>query len=105
MSPRMGSKRETYDAIHYIVPHVRAPGQRSAVCLTGFPAARRGFLRDLEEGGWTQEIFCREVSPSIFSSGFRNRCSVGVLAGVMAWGFAAVSQAQDKDAKGSEATQ
>src|ERR1035441_985411 len=41
----------------------------------------------------------------MFSSGFRNRCSVGVLAGVMAWGFAAVSQAQDKDAKGSEATQ
>src|ERR1035441_7876216 len=64
MSPRMGSKRETYDAIHYIVPHVRAPGQRSAVCLTGSPAARRGFLRDLEEGGWTQEIFCRRATSS-----------------------------------------
>ena len=37
----------------------------------------------------------------MFSAGFRNRCSVGVLAGVMALGFAAVSQAQDKDAKGA----
>jgi len=41
----------------------------------------------------------------MFSAGVRNRCSVGVLAGVMALGFAAVSQAQDKDAKGSEASQ
>src|ERR1700675_1905830 len=38
----------------------------------------------------------------MFSAGFRNRCSVGVLAGVMALGFAAVGLAQDKDAKGSE---
>src|ERR1700682_3339402 len=43
----------------------------------------------------------------MFSAGFRNRCSVGVLAGVMALGFAAVGlakdgMAQDKDAKGSE---
>ena len=37
----------------------------------------------------------------MFSAGFRNRCSVGVLAGIVALGFAAVSQAQDKDAKGS----
>src|SRR5260370_7446928 len=41
----------------------------------------------------------------MFSAGFRNRCSVGVLAGVMALGFASVSQAQDKDAKRSEGTQ
>ena len=38
----------------------------------------------------------------MFSASFRNRCSVGVLAGVMALVFAAFSQAQDKDAKGSE---
>src|SRR6202795_4920894 len=38
----------------------------------------------------------------MFSAGFRNRCLVGVLAGVMALGFAAVGLAQDKDAKGSE---
>ncbi|MGD0600113.1 MAG: GWxTD domain-containing protein [Terriglobales bacterium] len=38
----------------------------------------------------------------MFSAGFRNRCSVGVLAGVMALVFAAFSQAQDKDAKGSD---
>ena len=38
----------------------------------------------------------------MFSGGFRNRCSVGVLAGMMALGFAAVSQSQDKDAKGSD---
>src|SRR5580658_1065829 len=31
----------------------------------------------------------------LFSAGFRNGCSVGLLAGVMAWGFAAVSEAQD----------
>src|SRR5260370_36501045 len=41
----------------------------------------------------------------MFSAGFRNRYSVGVLAGLMALGFAVVSQAQDKDAKGSEGTQ
>ncbi|MGD0507477.1 MAG: GWxTD domain-containing protein [Terriglobales bacterium] len=43
----------------------------------------------------------------MFSAGFRNRCSVGVLAGMIALGFAAISQAQDqdKDAKGSEGTQ
>src|SRR5208337_2223294 len=35
----------------------------------------------------------------MFSAGFRNRCSAGMLTGVMALGFAAVSQAQDKDAK------
>jgi len=39
---------------------------------------------------------------SAFSAGFRNRCSVGVLAGVMALGFAVVGLAQDKDAKGSD---
>src|SRR6202521_4431878 len=38
----------------------------------------------------------------MFSAGFRNRCSVGVLAGVMALGFAAVGVAQDKDGKGSD---
>jgi len=38
----------------------------------------------------------------MFSAGFRNRCSVGVLASVMALGFAAVALAQDKDAKGSD---
>ncbi len=38
----------------------------------------------------------------MFSAGFRYRCSVGVLAGVMVLGCAAVSQAQDKDSKGSE---
>jgi GWxTD domain-containing protein len=38
----------------------------------------------------------------MFSAGFRNRCSVGVLAGVMAVVFAGFSQAQDKDAKGSD---
>jgi GWxTD domain-containing protein len=37
----------------------------------------------------------------MFSAGFRNRCSAGLLAGVMALGFASVSQAQDKDAKGT----
>jgi GWxTD domain-containing protein len=38
----------------------------------------------------------------MFSAGFRNRCSVGALVGVMALGFAGVSgaQGQDKDAKG-----
>src|ERR1700720_1815779 len=39
----------------------------------------------------------------MFSASFRNRCLIGVLAGVMALGFAAVAaQAQDKDAKGSD---
>jgi GWxTD domain-containing protein len=40
----------------------------------------------------------------MFSAGFRNRCSVGLLAGVMAVGFSAVSlaQDQDKDAKSSD---
>jgi GWxTD domain-containing protein len=38
----------------------------------------------------------------MFSAGLRNRCSAGVLAGVMVLGFTVVSQAQDKDAKGSE---
>jgi len=38
----------------------------------------------------------------MFSAGFRNRCSLGVLAGVMALGFAAFAQAQDKEAKGSD---
>jgi GWxTD domain-containing protein len=37
----------------------------------------------------------------MFSAGFRNRCVVGVLAAMFAFGFAAVSQAQDKDATGS----
>jgi GWxTD domain-containing protein len=37
----------------------------------------------------------------MYSAGLRNRCSVGVLAGIMALGFAGVSQAQDKDSKGS----
>jgi GWxTD domain-containing protein len=41
----------------------------------------------------------------MFSAGFRNRCSVGMLAGVMALGFATVSPAQEKDAKGSDASQ
>ncbi len=39
----------------------------------------------------------------MFSAGFRNRCSVGVVAGMMALGFTVVSPAQDKDAKGSDA--
>ncbi len=39
----------------------------------------------------------------MFSAGFRNGCSVGVLAGMMALGLTVVSQAQDKDAKGSDA--
>jgi GWxTD domain-containing protein len=39
----------------------------------------------------------------MFSASFRNRCLIGVLAGVMAPGFAAVAaMAQDKDAKGSD---
>jgi len=43
----------------------------------------------------------------MLSAGFRNRCWLGVLAGVMALGFAAVGlvkdgMAQDKDAKGSD---
>ncbi len=39
----------------------------------------------------------------MFSAGFLNRCSAGVLAGVLALGFSAlVAQAQDKDAKGSD---
>ncbi len=41
----------------------------------------------------------------MFSADLRHRCLVGVLAGVMALGFAAVALAQDKDAKGSEASQ
>src|SRR5271170_7452244 len=46
----------------------------------------------------------------MFSAGFRNQCSVGVLAGMMALGFTAISQAQDpaqdKDTqKGSDASQ
>src|SRR5271157_6425487 len=40
----------------------------------------------------------------MFSAGLRNRCSAGLLAGVMALGFAAVSEAQDKDAKGTNDT-
>jgi GWxTD domain-containing protein len=36
------------------------------------------------------------------NSGFRNRCSAALLASVLALGFAAVSQAQDKDAKGAD---
>src|SRR6266853_788432 len=42
----------------------------------------------------------------MFSASFRNRCLIGVLAGVMALGFAAVAalaKDQDKDAKGSDA--
>jgi len=39
----------------------------------------------------------------MLSAGFRNGCSLGVLAGMMALGFTVVSQAQDKDAKGSDA--
>ena len=38
----------------------------------------------------------------MFSAGFRNRCSVGVLAGVMALGFVSVARSQDKDTKGSD---
>src|SRR5271169_2024332 len=38
----------------------------------------------------------------MLSTGFRNGCSVGVLAGMMALGFSGVSQAQDKDVKGSD---
>ena len=39
----------------------------------------------------------------MFSASFRNRCLIGVLAGVTALGFAAVAAlAQDKDAKGSD---
>ena len=38
----------------------------------------------------------------MFSAGFRNRCSVSVLAGVMALVLAAFCQAQDKGAKGSD---
>ena len=39
----------------------------------------------------------------MFSASFRNRCLIGVLAGVMAMGSAAVAaRAQDKDAKGSD---
>jgi len=40
----------------------------------------------------------------MFSAGFRNRCWAGLLLGVLALGFAAVSQAQDqdKDAKSSD---
>src|ERR1700674_208429 len=46
----------------------------------------------------------------MFSAGVRNRCSVSVLAGMMALGITAVglaqdAKAQDKDAKGSEASQ
>ena len=38
----------------------------------------------------------------MFSAGFRNRCSAGVLAGMMALGFAGVAAAQDgKDWTGS----
>jgi len=42
----------------------------------------------------------------MFSAGFLNRCSVGFLIGVMTTilGFGALSQAQDKDAKGSDDT-
>jgi len=38
----------------------------------------------------------------MFSASFRNHWSVGVLAGVMALGFTVVSQAQDKNANGSD---
>ena len=38
----------------------------------------------------------------MFSAGFRNRCLVFVLAGVMTLVLAVFSQAQDKDAKGSD---
>src|SRR5580700_11680700 len=36
------------------------------------------------------------------SAGFRNRCTVGLLAGVMTLVFSAVSLAQDKSAGGSD---
>jgi len=38
---------------------------------------------------------------SVFSAGFGNRCSVGVLAILMTLGLAVSAEAQDKDAKGS----
>ena len=38
----------------------------------------------------------------MFSAGFRNRCSMAVLAGLMALGCAAISPAQDKAASGSD---
>jgi len=38
----------------------------------------------------------------MFSASFRNRCLVGVLSGVVALGFTVVTQAQDKDANGSD---
>src|SRR5260221_11216966 len=41
----------------------------------------------------------------MFSAGFRNRCSISVLAGVMALGITAVALAQDKETKGSEGSQ
>ncbi|MGB9086161.1 MAG: GWxTD domain-containing protein, partial [Terriglobales bacterium] len=44
----------------------------------------------------------REVGLSMFSAGFRNRCSMAVLAGLMALGCAAISPAQDKAASGSD---
>src|SRR5208337_2241082 len=42
-----------------------------------------------------------EVGPSMFSTGFRNLCSVGLLSSAMFLGFGAFSTAQDKDTKGS----
>jgi len=38
----------------------------------------------------------------MFSSGFVTRCSLGVLAGVLALGFPATSQSQDKEVKASD---
>ena len=40
----------------------------------------------------------------MFSAGFRSRCSVGVLAGMMTLGFTAVSLAQDKDVSSSSSS-
>jgi hypothetical protein len=46
----------------------------------------------------------REVTPSMFSAGLRNRCSAGVLAGAMVLGFVAVSPAQDQGTKSSDSS-
>lgn len=52
---------------------------------------------------WITEVL-RKVGPSMFSTGFGSRCSVGTLAGALSLclGLANISPAQDKTAQGSD---
>src|SRR5450759_2787071 len=64
MSLRSADRGEARGAIHYIVPSVGAAGRRSDHCSTSArplldlcSTARRGFLRDLQEGIGAGNLF------------------------------------------------